>query len=161
MVIVWRLVIGFWWFRVLDIGQSNDGSSYLFAGDITSLMSRLMSNLPHLTHLDISGTNLAGWVREQPPSHWPTSYRSYSLLFIWLLLLWIAPVTPVDSRSFSFRGNWWCILMAELCRTTKWKWKKIAFFIRIHLFAFSALMLSVGHWEGHPTCKWNTDATVS
>lgn len=61
---------------MLDIGQSSDEAPYVFAGDTTALMSMLMSGLPHLTHLDISGTNLAGWVKDQSVSHRPTAHTT-------------------------------------------------------------------------------------
>ena len=69
-------------FRVLDVGQSGDESAFLFTGDITALMSMLMTCLPHLTHLDISGTNLAGWVKEPPVSHRLTASSSDWSVFL-------------------------------------------------------------------------------
>jgi len=73
-LLVWWCVIPV--HRVLDVGQSNDDSPYLFTGDTTAVMSMLMSSLPCLTHLDISGTNLAGFVKEQPESHRLTPYST-------------------------------------------------------------------------------------
>ena len=61
---------------VLDIGQSDDDTALLFMGDITTLMSMLMSSLPSLTHLDISGTNLAGFFKDPPVSHRLTVFSS-------------------------------------------------------------------------------------
>ena len=61
---------------MLDVCHTSEDYPYLFTCDTTSLLSMLMSSLPHLTHLDISGTNLAGWVRELPVSHRPTSYTT-------------------------------------------------------------------------------------
>lgn len=45
--------------RFLDISTSNDrhGQSYK---DPDKQLLKLVNSLPHLTHLDISGTNLAG-----------------------------------------------------------------------------------------------------
>jgi hypothetical protein len=47
-------------FRALDIGQSLIDDPHHYPGDVKSCMVLLLNGLPKLTHLDISGTNLAG-----------------------------------------------------------------------------------------------------
>jgi len=76
LVTYWKQFLIGWFCRVLDVCCTIDDYPYLFSGDTTSLLSLLMSSLPHLTHLDISGTNLAGLIREQPMSHRPTSHTT-------------------------------------------------------------------------------------
>ena len=98
-----------WLCRVLDVCHTNDVDPYLFVGDIKSLMLMLMSSLPHLTHLDISGTNLAGWVREEPMSHRPTAHTTkrcvrslayavnYPFAFLGWLFNRVDPIKPVSN----------------------------------------------------------------
>lgn len=56
--------------RVLDIAQTQ--APFFYSGDITGSMSFLMSSLPLLSHLDISGTNLAGWISPEQTPHRPS-----------------------------------------------------------------------------------------
>jgi hypothetical protein len=46
--------------RVLDIGQSITDDPHRYPDDVKACMTLLLNGLPQLTHLDISGTNLAG-----------------------------------------------------------------------------------------------------
>jgi len=100
------------------VGQSNDLSPFLFGGDITSAMSMLMAGLPHLTHLDISGTNLAGFVKDEPVSHRPKSYSSE-----WLVL-------PRKKNLFFS-----CIF---LCSSSKFVCQDSVFVCRLDNSAFEA-----------------------
>jgi hypothetical protein len=64
---------------VLDIGQSLSEEPHFYPGDVTSCMAMLVSGLPNLTHLDISGTNLASRLESQ--------YKRYAVILCFVLLL--------------------------------------------------------------------------
>jgi len=106
LVTYWRQFLIGWFCRVLDVCCTIDDYPYLFSGDTTSLLSLLMSSLPHLTHLDISGTNLAGWIREQPMSHRPTSHTTNGCVYVSSKLsFWIFTLTVLVNFLF-----WQCWL---------------------------------------------------
>jgi len=59
--------------RSLDVSQSlPDSQKKIYSGDIDGLMRTLLNSLPHLSRLDLAGTNLAGLLPPIPISHRPS-----------------------------------------------------------------------------------------
>jgi len=57
--------------RALDLSQNLQDHQAVMYNDAESIMTFLVSELPLLKWLDISGTNLCGWVPEPSVSHRP------------------------------------------------------------------------------------------
>jgi len=57
------------YFRALDLSQNPGDHQAVMYADVETNMTFIVSELPLLKWLDISGTNLCGWMPEPPVSH--------------------------------------------------------------------------------------------
>ena len=65
-----KVKIYFYYFRSLDLSQAdNDITDPVMYSNPEENLAYLVSNLPELVNLDLSGTNLAGFIKVEEVSH--------------------------------------------------------------------------------------------